>query len=191
MKIKIDKRSAYTETHAMMLLRSLYKKPKGRGALTKELSLRESTVRTMLRVLNLEKLVKPTTFGQALTKKGRELTDTVNRRISYPVELSIRTFTKSENNVAYLIKEPKIITSGVKERDSAVKMGADGIIVFIQKKSLELIGAGKTKIKFPKIIKEVLNPEKNDIIIITFAPKRSASELAGLAVALELIEFDL
>ncbi len=146
----------------------------------------------MLKTTNSKKLTKPTTSGQALTKKGKDIVDTINTHISYPKELNIRTFTRHDNNIAYLIKNPKKnIITGIKERDSAVKLGASGLIALTQKNTIELIGTGKTKIKPPQIIKETLNPGKNNIIIITFAPKKSTSELAGLAIALDLIKFKL
>ncbi len=146
----------------------------------------------MLKTTNSKNLTKPTTLGQTLTKKGKYIVDTINTRISYPKELNIRTFTRHENNIAYIIKNPeKSITASIKERDSAVKLGASGLIALIQKNSLELIGTGKTKIKPPEIIKETLNPGKNNIIIITFAPKKSTSELAGLAISLDLIKFNI
>ncbi len=146
----------------------------------------------MLKSTNSKNLTKPTTLGQTLTKKGKDIVDTINTHISYPKEFNIRTFTRHKNNIAYLIKNPKkSITTGTKERDSAVKLGASGLIALIQKNSLELIGTGKTKITPPKIIKETLKPEKNNIIIITFAPKKSTSELAGLAISLDLIKYSI
>jgi len=146
----------------------------------------------MLKTLNSKNLTKPTTRGQALTKKGKDIVDTINTHISYPRELNISTFTRHKNNIAYIIKNPKkSITTGIKERDSAVRLGASGLIALTRKNSLELIGTGKTKITPPKIIKETLKPKKNNIIIITFAPKKSTSELAGLAIALDLVEFKL
>ena len=164
----------------------------GRISLTKELDLTESTVRTILKTLNSKKLTKPTTLGQALTGKGRQITETINSRVSYPKELDVKSFTLHDNNVAYLVKSaPRAVGNILDERDNAIKMGADGLITLVQKSDLELVGAGRTKIKLPLSIKESFKPKRDDMIIITFAPKKSISELTGLAAALKLIEFRL
>ncbi|MFH1432965.1 MAG: DUF4443 domain-containing protein [archaeon] len=177
-----------------MLIRSLNQKPKGRSALSKALELSESTTRTMLKTLRSKKLIKTTTLGHTLTKKGKELTGSINSRISYPKILDIRTYTMHDNNIGYTIRNPEknITDSGaVTFRDSAIKMGADGLISMAQYDNLELIGKKEIDIEPPKAIKEQLNPKKGDIILITFAEKKITSELAGLKIALDLIGFRL
>ncbi len=162
----------------------------GRIALTKELDLTESTVRTILKTLNSKKLTKPTTLGQALTRKGKQITETINSRVSYPKELDVKSFTLHDNNIAYLVKSARgKVGNALDERDSAIKTGADGLVTLVQKRDLELVGTGRTKIKLPQSIKKSFKPKRDDIIIITFARKKSISELAGLAVALELTGF--
>lgn len=189
---EIDGCGAYRGIHAIRLLRCLHKKPMGRIALTRELDLSESRVRTMLRTLNLRKLTKPTTLGQALTGKGKQITETINSRVSYPKELDVKSFTLHDNNIAYLVKGGSgKAGNSVCERDRAIKMGADGLITLVQKRDLELVGAGRTKIKIPQSIKESFKLKRDDMIIITFARKKSISELAGLAVALEMTGFRL
>ncbi|MEA3357248.1 MAG: DUF4443 domain-containing protein [Patescibacteria group bacterium] len=189
---EIDRYGACSEINAIQLLRCLHKKPMGRIALTRELDLSESRIRTMLKTLNLRKLTKPTTLGQALTRKGKQITETINSQISYPKELDAKSFTLHDNNVAYLIKgAPGKIGNILDERDSAIKTGADGLIILVQKSDLELAGAGATKIKIPQSIKESFKLKRDDIIIITFARKKSISELAGLAAALKLTGFRL
>lgn len=185
-------RSGYSETHIIKLLRCLYRKPMGRGALAKEMNLGESTVRTMLRRLNLKKLLRPTTRGQALSGKGKQIAESVNRCVSYPVDPDIRSFTLHENNVAHLVRKPvKEMISAVDERDAAVRMGACGLVVLVQRRELEVIGAGGAGIEVPDIIGDLLCPEKGNIVIITFASKKSVAEVAGLGIALELAGFEL
>ncbi len=189
---EIDGCGACSEIYVVKLLRCLCKRPMGRIALTRELDLSESRVRTMLKMLNMGKLAKPTTMGQALTRRGEEIAEAVNSRISYPRELDVKSFTLHDNNVAYLVKGGSgKVGSCVCERDRAIKAGADGLITLVQKGNLELVGAGRTKIKVPQSIKESFKPKRDEIIIITFARKKSISELAGLAAALKLTGFRL
>lgn len=177
-----------------MLLRSLDINPKGRSTLSKELELSESITRTMLKTLKSKKLIKTTTLGHTLTKKGKKITGSINSHISYPKTLDIEPYTLHDNNIGYTISNPKknIPDSGaVTIRDSAIKMGADGLISMAQYDTLELIGKKEIHIKPPEAIKERLNPKKGDIILITFAEKKITSELAGLKIALDLIGFRL
>lgn len=158
--------------------------------MTKELGLSESTVRTMLKNLKESGLIRPTTFGHALTKKGKTIIETINNHISYPQELKIRQFTQHDNNIAYIINNPgKIITSCIDERDNAIRSGASGLIILIQKDELELIGTGDSRIRPPETINETMKPKKDEIIIITFAETKITSKLAGLKIALDMIGF--
>ncbi len=189
---EVDRCGVCSEVHVIRLLRCLHKRSRGRIALTRELDISESRVRTMLKTLNLRKLTKPTTLGQALTGKGKQITETINSRVSYPKELDVKSFTLHDNNIAHLVKGGfGKVGSCVCERDRAIKMGADGLVTLVQKRDLELVGAGRAKIRVPQSIKESFKPKKDDIIIITFARKKSISELAGLAVALEMTGFRL
>jgi len=76
-------------------------------------------------------------------------------------------------------------------RDSAIKMGADGLIILKKEEKLRIIGLKENNIDIPEIISNIMKPEKGDYIIITFAKTRNSSELAGLGIAIDLIGFRL
>jgi len=192
MQINIDKRSSYNEIHIIMLLRSLKKKPKGRMPLSKELSLGESTIRTMLNTLKTCRLTKSTTRGETLTKKGQIAVDTINSKISQPYHLDIKAFTLHGNNIGHTLRGHKTQTTNITDiRDSAIKMGAEGLILISKEETQKIIGMDDNNIEIPKTISSTMTPEKGDTIIITFAKSRNASELAGLGIAIELSGFSI
>jgi len=178
------------------LLRTLHKKTQGRTSLSKALFLGESTIRTMLKNLGPGhlKFIKSTTRGETLTKKGKSLVETINSSISYPSDLDIKSFTFHDNNIGYRIRSKDIqkqITNVTQMRDTAIKMGASGLILLTQEETLRVTGIDENSIDIPKEISNKMLPEKGDIIIITFADSKNASEIAGLGIALDLIGFSL
>lgn len=192
MQIQIDKRSSYNETHTIQLLRSLQKKPKSRASLSKEMCLGETTIRTMFRNLRSAHLTEPTTKGETLSKKGRSIVEIINCHISPSFDLDIKRFTLHDNNIGHRIRgQKKQITNATYMRDNAIKLGASGLILLSHEETLRIIGIDENSIDIPEEISNIIKPEKGDMIIITFADSKNASEVAGLGIALDLIGFSL
>ena len=163
-----------------------------RASLSKELGLGETTIRTMQKNLRALHLTKPTTKGETLTKKCISLIEMIDNHISPPVDLDIKQFTLHDNNIGYLIRgAKKDMANATDMRDSAIKMGADGLIILKKEEKLRIIGLKENNIDIPEIISNIMKPEKGDYIIITFAKTRNSSELAGLGIAIDLIGFRL
>lgn len=146
----------------------------------------------MLKNLRSAHLTESTTKGETLSKKGRSLIEVINSRISFPVNLDIKQLTLHDNNIGYRIRDyKKQITSATDMRDSAIKMGADGLIILKEEEKLKIICLAENNIIIPETISDTMKPEKGDYIIITFAKTINLSELAGLGIATDMIGFRL
>ena len=66
----IDSRASYSSAHVVKVLFLLSERPMGRHRLIKETRLGEATVKTLIKRLIKNKLIKKTTKGNVLTKKG-------------------------------------------------------------------------------------------------------------------------
>ena len=184
----------FTVLHLLKALELIAEGPIGRGKLSKQLKTGEGTIRTIIKRLKDSDLIKTTKYGCSLTDLGRIFWKKFKEKIPKKVFLEKNEFSLADYTVAILVKGCKDkVETGMKQRDAAIMVGADGattLIVDGKKLILPVISEDIAK-DYPiayKQIKELLKPEKGDVIIVGTAKTREKAEYGALAAALTLIE---
>src|ERR671933_2068773 len=105
-----------------------------RTLLCQELALGEGSVRTLLKHLKMQNLVKSTNGGTRLTEKGKALSSELlqsipSEAIMPKCSIALGTF----NYVVLLRNYSFAIKSGIEQRDAAIKIGALGATTLLYK----------------------------------------------------------
>lgn len=181
--IRIDKRSGYSLTDIVLMIRLLGKKPRGRFSLMKELGLGEATVKTMIKKLEEEGIAKKSTKGQILTRRGDDAFKLLERKISDPVPVRLPDISKKPSVALIVRSAGKNIRKGIEQRDEGIKHGVDITTLVFE----------DGKIRFPEArkvaeIKELEGAlEEGDVILISSGKSIREAERGGFAVGLTLI----
>jgi hypothetical protein len=105
-----------------------------RGLLSKELTLGGGVVKTMIKHLKMQDMIRTTKSGTKMTEKGRSIYS--HLRVLIPAEFSVPkcSVALGKFNYAILLKKYNFaIKSGIEQRDAAIKMGAKGATTLLYK----------------------------------------------------------
>ncbi|HEY6163329.1 MAG TPA: DUF4443 domain-containing protein [Nitrososphaeraceae archaeon] len=170
-----------------------------RSLLCNELSLGEGVVRTLLKHLKMQGLIKSTKSGTRLTEKGMTILSGLVSSIPAETRIPKSSVAVGKFNYVVLLKQYGFaaIRSGIEQRDAAIKMGASGATTLLFKENKFVIpGTNYNSLtKEPRIAKlliEKLNPEDGDVIIIGSALEdiRTAELAAKNAALLTIVNHD-
>lgn len=161
----------------------------GRKKLAEKVGIGEGSVRTILKILRHEKLVKITQNGISLSFKGEE------KLKAYPIkmaEINANEMTIGSFDVAVHVKKSAHrIKDGLEQRDEAIKVGAKGATTIICKdKKLIIPSELDIKTEYPMIEKrlhKLFDLNDKDVIIIGTADSREKAEDGALAAAFAII----
>lgn len=186
----VDRRSDYSAAHVMKALTVLHEGISGREKLMKELGLGEATVKTLLRRLKKEKMVKAASRGHVLSRKGIMIVKAFMKNMDGPKRLGATSAAVSECNIAYLVrKKASKISRGIEQRDSAIMAGADGLTTFVSTKSgIMMPHSGK---RAPGEISGMFRSRIGDVILVASAKDFITADIAALGAAMELLEKQL
>lgn len=168
--------------------------PIGRVKLSKTLGLGEGAVRTLIKHLENEGLVKISKAGIVLTNAGKTFSSNLKSRISEEIEVPKSSVTVGPFNVAILIKNAaNAIKGGVEQRDAAIKVGALGATTLIYSRgkfSMPLVHEDifRSAPAVHKALISKLKPQENDVIIIGSANDKLTAELGAIAATLETLK---
>ena len=152
-----------------------------RTLLCHELALGEGSVRTLLKHLKMQNLVKSTNGGTWLTEKGKALSSELLHSIPSETIMPKCSVALGRFNYVVLLRNYDFaIKSGIEQRDAAIKIGALGATTMIYKDNKIIMpGAygnnnnnnnnNNSLQEEPHVINlliDKLNPEENDVIII-------------------------
>ena len=184
----IDVRASYSTVDIIKVLFLLSEKPMGRNQLMKGVKLGEAPIKTLTKRLKKNNLIKKTTKGSILTKKGTLLVGKILKNISKPVEIGPNKDTVGKYNFAVLIKKASSrVRSGVEQRDEAIKIGADGATTLICKNErLTFPSFDRKVIGLEKILRQYFRIENEDVIVIGSASTKKKAEEAAIIAALSL-----
>ena len=166
----------------------------GRGKLSKTLGLGEGTIRTLIRHLENEKLIKISKAGIALTSLGKKLTVDLKSRISKGIEVPRSSLTVGPFSVAILVKNAAdAVRGGVEQRDAAIKIGALGATTLIYRRgklNMPLVeeDISRDQPTTYEVMTSKLKPQEDDVIIIGTANDKSTAELGAIAAVLETLK---
>ncbi|MCD6431747.1 hypothetical protein J7L33_03465 [Candidatus Bathyarchaeota archaeon] len=186
----------FIEAHLVKALKIVDSEgPVGRVRLSKILGLGEGAVRTLVKHLKNEGLIKISRTGIILTDSGKKLSSFLNSRISSETEVPQSSLTVGPFNIAVLVKNvADAIKYGLEQRDAAIKVGASGATTLIfSHGGLVMPGAeGEDVFKNIPAIRDVLisklKPCEGDVVIIGSGNDRLTAELGAIAAALETLK---
>jgi len=165
----------------------------GRFKLSQELDIGEGSVRTLLKRMKEAGLVQFSRSGCALTSKGRDLWNEINSKIATKAEINKTEVTVGSHNVAILVRGAgNRVTSGVEQRDAAIKAGALGATTLVVRGGrlvIPMISEDVSK-DFPEAYRQVmetLRPQEGDAIVIGSADEPRKAEYGALAAAWTLL----
>jgi len=163
-----------------------------RDILSKELGLGDGSIRTLMRHLQMNNMIKATNAGTTMTNRGEALLSEL--LLSIPAEMSLPKCSISLGKFNYVVllkRHSHAIKSGIEQRDAAIKIGAKGATTLLFKQNKFMMPSNTnydTLQKEPQISKlliRMLNPEEGDAIIIgSDDMHKKRSELAAKNAAL-------
>jgi hypothetical protein len=146
-----------------------------RALLCQELGLGEGSVRTLVKHLKMQSLVKSTNGGTRATEKGKALSSELLQSIPSEVIMPKCSIALGKFNYAVLLRNYDFaIRSGIEQRDAAIKIGALGATTLLYKDQKFVMPAAYNNNNDPlqiepriaNLLIDKLKPEDNDVIII-------------------------
>jgi len=163
-----------------------------RDLLSKELGLGEGSIRTLMRHLQMNYMIKATNAGTTMTQKGEALLTELLSSISAEMSLPKCSIALGKFNYVVLLKQySHAIKSGIEQRDAAIKIGAKGATTLLFKQNKFVMPSNtnydtlQKEPEISKLLTRMLNPEEGDAIIIgSDDTHKKRSELAAKNAAL-------
>ena len=144
-----------------------------RTLLCQELALGEGSVRTLVKHLKMQNLVRSTNGGTRLTEKGKALSSELLQSIPSEGNMPKCSIALGKFNYVILLKNYSFaIRSGIEQRDAAIKMGALGATTLLYKDHKFVMPNAYNEDSLQKesdianLLIDKLKPEENDVIII-------------------------
>lgn len=144
-----------------------------RDLLSKELGLGEGSIRTLMKHLQMNNMIKATNAGTTMTQKGEALLLELLSSIPTEMNLPKCSIALGKFNYVVLLKQHShAIKSGVEQRDAAIKIGAKGATTLLFKQNKFVMPSNtnydslQKEPKISKLLIRTLNPEEGDAIII-------------------------
>lgn len=166
-----------------------------RDTLCNELSLGEGTIRTLVRHLKMQNLVESSNAGTKMTEKGQLFFSDIKASIPAEMKLPKCSVALAKFNYAVILKQmSSAVTSGIEQRDAAIKMDASGATTLIFRNGKFLLAgtkldALKNEPKIRKLLMIGLNPIDEDVIIIgSDSASEKRAEFAAKSAALLTIK---
>jgi len=165
----------------------------GRALLCKELGLGEGSIKTLIKHLKMNNLVKTNNRGTTMTPRGQAIFSELTESMPAETPLPKCSVALGKFNHAVLIKRLSYaIKSGIEQRDAAIKIGGTGAttLLFVDNKFI-MPTAGRTQDSFRRdpatrsLLLNSLGPEHGDIIIVGSSDADGrAAEIAAKNAAL-------
>lgn len=188
---------SFSEVHLIRTIIALQTRT-GRKKLLRKIGIGEGSMRTILNKLKKRGFIDSTKKGHKLTVSGLECLDKYLKKFTAPFKIYAEDIVEGRKAGIIARNVSGKITTGVRERDTAVRMGALGALVL-------KYDAALNKLKFPDDVPSVddfpgfkseienldidFNP--GDVLVVAFSDDCSVSENAALEIALALVNHDL
>ena len=162
-----------------------------RASFCKELHMGEGAVRTLIAHLKELDLVDSIKAGTFLTNKGRKFASRFSTIIPSQTFLKKCCLTNGKHNCAILLNNEHIddIGNGMQQRDFAILYGASDSLTLIFRDG-EFVFSGDQMRCFADELKirddliESLEPENEDIVIITSSDDKFVAEISAINTAI-------
>lgn len=185
----------YNSSHVVIAVLSIGRTGTiGRHKLAIETGLGEGAVRTVIKWLKEGGYIRTLSNGCKLTEKGEKAYSELNGLMPTTLELSRTSVSVGKEQVAVLVKKRAgLVKSGIEQRDSSIKAGAEGAATYLVRNSkIQVPGSSLDAEKdFPseawKKLKAGLDPENGDVIIVCGSDDRRTSVIGAISAALTLL----
>jgi DNA-binding transcriptional ArsR family regulator len=184
----------FSVLHILRALELIAEKPTGRGKLAENLKVGEGAIRTIISRLRDAGLVAISKAGCTLTDKGLMLFKEYRSFFKKKIGIRKNELTIAKHSIAVLIKNcGHKVKSGVEQRDAAIMAGAKGATTILFKKGRLIIPAVSDDVAkdFPEAASQILtsmNPEEDDVIVVSSADSLEKAEYGALAAAWMLLD---
>lgn len=160
-----------------------------RQELSRDLELGEGTIRTILEILKSRNLLESTKKGHFLSKKGTEALNEISAALGMPAALNIDDLYKGLSKIGLVVR--KAPSHSLKElyklRDTAVKSGAEGAILF--RFDGKLYAPESDYTPGMSELEKHFKLGNDDVLVVSFAARKKDAETGALAIAAELSGF--
>ena len=162
-----------------------------RASFCQELKIGEGAVRTLISHLKEYGLADSIKAGTFLTSKGKKFAEQFHKIMPSQTFLRKCCLTNGKHNCAILLKGKRIddVGNGMQQRDYAILYGASDSLTLIYRKG-EFVFSGDKVVCFsdePEIrnnLIQSLEPEEEDIVIITSSDDKFVAEISAINTAL-------
>lgn len=184
----------FSVLHLLRVLEVLADGPVGRGKLAEELNVGQGAIRTIIKRLKQAGLISTSKEGCRLTVKGQRVWDKCKKVFGGKVEIKQDKLIPADYNFAILVKNcGNKISTGIEQRDAAIKLGAKGAAVIIYREGRFSIPSVSDDVSrdYPGLIAQLvrlLNPEENDVIIVGGADDVYKAEYGAMAAMWTLLD---
>jgi len=184
---------SFSEAHLVRALLMLNSGRVGRKNLVKILGVGEGSVRTIIKRLKGDGLIKSSKQGHELTEKGRETVENYLNKFSMPGEFGSNDLALNPGEFSSIVivrGASNNFGSGIEQRDTARDAGATSIAILLYKEGILEFPTPEARLsQFPDSEKELEKMElrEGDIVVISFGKSRASAENGAVAVALQLM----
>jgi hypothetical protein len=166
----------------------------GRHSLAARAGLGEGAVRTVLKCLREEGLADADASGCHLTREGREVYSSLKKKFSPMATVEGSRLTMGAAQVAVSVRAGgSAVGSGIKQRDSAISVGAEGATTYVMRGTRFTIPGGSNDCEkdFPNrtwtVLRKQLKPNDGDAVILCGSDREETAKLGALSAALTLL----
>lgn len=184
----------FSALHLLRAVELIAEKPVGRAKLSEMLNVGEGVARTIITRLKKAGLISTSKSGCSLTAKGRKLWEDYRKVMTKEVEIGKFELLNAKYNFAVLIKDcGDKVKTGMEQRDAAVKIGAKGAVTIVFKGGRFIVPSVSDDFlrDYPnaaeKIVK-LMQPEENDVVIISGADTPDVARMGITATAWTLFD---
>ena len=137
-------------------------------------------------------LASSTKQGIRLTRDGLSILRELQRNFPRGAIVSESSITVGAHNFGILVRNAgHKVTSGIKQRDAAVRAGATGAVTLVYNRGRLIMPSIESISRRPDLVKQILNmfrPEENDAIVIAGAETKEKAEESARAAAWTLLQ---
>lgn len=164
-------------------------KRRGRKSLAEGIGIGEGSIRTILDFLREKGFIDIKQTGIQITKGGRYFLEGIPLKVQ---RLPRTQMSLSDANVAVQVRSSaNMISTGIQQRDSAIKAGADGATTVVVKNGELIIPPDYSLEKNQPLDAEVLmryfTLKEGDVVIIGTAKDYDDAENGAVAAALDIL----
>jgi len=186
--------ASFTELHLAKAIDIIGREPIGRLGLSERLGLGEGTTRTLIDRLLEARLVKISKRGCELTDRGLSMMKDLDSKLGAKARVPRSPIAVGPHDFGILVrKAANKVSSGIEQRDAAVRAGANGAVTLLFKGDQLLMPSAegsKTRQSRDTVGQIVKNfrPEENDVVVIAGGDTERLAEDGAWAAAWTLLK---